>query len=214
MAPRQDASANEVLEDIELSDRERQLLQRAIGGADTTGFGRRLEKLGRIALKEWVEWIVGKRRFSSLAECDSARVLELFLNVREEPPSVEQLVEDLAIPEARASSMLARMRYGSGRELRKLAFGATDREVKERLAKRPTDPDGRKTLVLGKEAFECVHETAWEIMKTPDSQGKGQKYAGAELPSYTSSGRLGGMVTASPVMWNHIGSVLAERAKS
>ncbi len=132
-----------ILDQLDLDAAERQVLAQALGIADTNdsvAFLGRVEKLRAAALKELVDWIIGRTRFSSVSESDMHRVVELFLSVREEAPSVDQLVSELAIPASRATSLLARMRYGEGRLLTSLALRSSASKLKEKLDAASLEP--------------------------------------------------------------------------
>jgi hypothetical protein len=99
----------------------------------------RLQKVQTLALTEWLEWAAARQRHNSLSELDATRILNLFLTVRHAPPTVEALVEQLAIPQGRATSMVGRMKYGKARELIKLSFVEAAREVEQRLKSEEED---------------------------------------------------------------------------
>lgn len=187
-------------------------LKVALGTATPEETLERLTLLQGIAFREMAQWLVSTRRFSSVSEMDSSRVLSLFLEVRGEYPSVEQLVEQLGISSSRAVSLLGRLKYGEGRALLRLARKGALAEISRKLSEQPSDGDGRKTLMLAKSAFDEVQESAFAIMSEPEEQKKGGRYEGAELPEFSSSGRLGGTVTASEKMWGFITDLIKVRS--
>ena len=115
--------------------RDRQALANYVGCRpdDLAALTARLKQVQMLALNEWLGWAGARGRFNSLSELDTSRVLDLFLTVRQEAPTVEALVEQLAIPQGRATSMIGRMKYGKARELMKMSFVHALREVQQRL---------------------------------------------------------------------------------
>lgn len=117
---------------LKLGPEQLEQLKTALGSPTTEEeFAQRLLKIGAAALKEYVDWMLAIRRFSSSSELDAARVLEIFAHVRVEPPTVESLAAELAIPESRAMALLSRMRYGDARMLRSLAFTAAAAKIRQ-----------------------------------------------------------------------------------
>lgn len=212
MAASAEAKIQALIEPLRLDDRDVEQLWLGLGAATPDEKLERLLLLQGIAFREVVQWLVSSRRFSTISEMDSSRVLSLFAEIRGEYPTVEQLVEELRISSSRAVSLLSRLKYGEGRTLVRLARKAALAEISRKLAEQPPDGDGRKTLMLTKPSIDEVYEVAFSIMSEPEEQKKGGRYQGAELPDFSSSGRLGGTVTASETMWDFITSLIAERS--
>ncbi len=188
------------IDKLALSAAERAALEKALGGADH--FGDRFAKLGNLAMAELVGWIVGRRRFNSVSESDTSRVLEIFLDIRNEPPTLDKLVDDLGIPESRARSMLGRMRYGEARALRQLQYRHALDRVQSDLGQ-TTEQNTRKQLWLDKTVADCVDEAANAIMQDTAKRGKGKPYALAEFPAFSSQ-RYGTAVWTTTKMWDYI----------
>lgn len=178
-------------------------LKAALGSPSTEEeFARRLLQIGDAALKEYVEWMLAIRRFSSSSQLDAARVLEIFAHVRVEPPTVESLATELAIPESRAMALLSRMRYGDARMLRSLAFRAAAVKIGQWVdMSRP--PGESQTAWLDRDSMNCVRESAAEIMLVPGATAPGGLYPRAELPRYVQD-RYGGSAEARTEMWQYI----------
>src|SRR5208282_1631278 len=132
-----------VLDALHLDAAERESLANALGVTDTTDtdlFLARLRMLQTVAFQEVVDWLIGRTRYSSVSESDMHRVIELFLTIRKEAPSVDQLVSELAMPAGRATSLLTRMRYGGGKELTSLAMKSSAVRLDKRL--KVVQPEG------------------------------------------------------------------------
>jgi hypothetical protein len=179
-------------------------LKRVVGADADEELASRLEALRSVAFAEYLQWATAQRRFGSISELDTARVLALFLNVRRSALSVETLVEDLGIPQARATSMIGRMRYGEGRALAALSFAAAAADVEARLAEAPEE-DHRKSITTTREVVDRVSEVEFAILSSPAKDlGKGGKYESAEALSVISSGRYGSTVSTSTKTWDYI----------
>lgn len=119
--------------------------------------------LCRVAFDEIISWLLGKRRFDGISALDQHRVLHLFATITGEAPSVEEIVNALGIPEARAVAMLSRLRYGEARLLRALVYKSAAREIRERLNGAPIS-SGRKTIYVSVDKGSCIEEANMTIM--------------------------------------------------
>jgi hypothetical protein len=181
-------------------------LARIVGCEPTdSDFTERLQEVITLAVAEWLGWAAASRRFNSLSELDTARVLNLFLEVRHAPPTVEALVEQLAIPQGRATSMIGRMKYGQARQLVRLSFVEAEREVRTRLASVPEG--GQKTITVARETLDRLRDVEFEIFYAAETD-----YTGRELLTVEPAGRLGALVKTSTKMWEYILAHLADRA--
>ena len=146
------------------NDQDRQVLGRVVGCGkdDDDALSNGLQKILALALAEWLQWATARRRFNSLSELDSSRVLNLFLSVRRASPTVEQLVEDLAIPQGRATSMIARMKYGQARELVKFSFVAAAADVEQRV-KDANEIQKRKSITVSRDVLDRLQEVEYAI---------------------------------------------------
>jgi hypothetical protein len=194
---------------IDSGDVER--LKVALGATTEEETLSRLTALRIISLREMIEWLLSIRRFYTVSEIDSSRILSLFVEIRGEYPTVEQLVEQFDISSARAVSLLGRLKYGEGRALVRLARRASLAEITRKLGEQTADADSRKSLILMKASLDEVREVAFTIMSEPEHQKRGGQYEGAEFPAFSSSGRLGGKVTASEKMWGFITKLIEKR---
>lgn len=198
------ARAQEILDALGLRDQELTSLEVALGAKqDESDFTSRLETLADLALREYVEWLVGRRRFNSIPESDGHRVRAIFLELRREPPTVEQLVDGFGLSESRATSLLSRMRYGEARRLRILGYGAAARTLEGQVSAASEDTDGRKTLYLTRDVWDVANEAAWHVMSQPAEHAKGGAYEGAEWPEARVD-RWGAAVRAPTSMWGYI----------
>jgi hypothetical protein len=201
------------LQRLGIANADMDALEKALGaGSQGYNFDQRCEALIDMALVELTEWIVGRRRFGTISESDGNRVLKLFLDIRDEVPTVEALANQLGIPESRAVSMLSRMRYGSGRRLRAKNCSTSSRVLTQKLAVAQNE-GGRKTVTVELTCLECVKEAAWEVMMEPQLHAKGKKYAVAERPEYFDISKYGGTVVASVGTWEYIIAWLDEKAQ-
>jgi hypothetical protein len=206
-----------ILDALDLSDTELQVFARALGVPDMNNKPFLLEQVRRLrasALKEFVDWMIGKTRYSSVSESDMHRVIEVFLRVREEAPSVDQLVSELTIPAGRATSLLARMRYGEGRALTELALRSSAAKLRGQLSAVQAESDNRKSVWVDGDIITHIREVAMKIMKAPRADhNKRGKFQGAQLPDITSYGREGGLVKTTTKMWDYIIITLDSGAK-
>ena len=186
-------------------------LATALGATTNDETVKRLSTLQELALREWVEWILSIKRFATISELDGARVLALFLTIRAEYPTIDQLVDELGIPSSRAVSLLGRLKYGEGRALGRLARESAIEEIQRRLSERSADGDGRKALLLTKSAYDEAEVADFEIMSEPQLHGKGKRFAGAEAADFSSKTRQGGTVRASEKMWEYMVDVIKDK---
>jgi hypothetical protein len=203
-----------ILDALDLSDNERDVFALALGGPSKPLLLEQVRRLRASALKEFVDWMIGKTRYSSVSESDMHRVIEVFLRVREQAPSVDQLVSELTIPAGRATSLLARMRYGEGRALTELALRSSARKLRGQLSAVQAESDNRKSVWVDGDIITHIREVAMKIMKAPRADhNKRGKFQGAQFPDITSYGREGGLVKTTTKMWNYIIDTLDSGAK-
>src|SRR5260370_38514990 len=99
-----------------LGPHELHLLARALSCSEADAvFEYRLRTLAILGLTELADWIVGRKRFATVSENDISRVLKIFLQIREEAPSLESLANAFAIPDPRGRSIYARVKHGDPR---------------------------------------------------------------------------------------------------
>lgn len=201
-----------LIKPLGLDDGDVERLKLALGSTSPADTLTRLTTLQEVAFREVAQWLVSARRFSSISEMDGSRILSLFVEIRGEYPTVDQLVEQLGISSSRAVSLIGRLKYGEGRTLVRLARKGALKEVTRKLDEQASDSDGRKTIMLTKASFDEAYEVAFSIMSEPQEQKSGGRYEGAELPDFSSSARLGGAVTASEKMWGFIVALIQERS--
>jgi len=202
-----------LLEEAGLTEGDIPALKRALGASDDAELEARLQAVRSLAFGEFIDWALARRRFSSVSELDSSRVLALFLRVRRQPLTAESLVEDLAIPQAGATYMVGRLKYGEGRALTALSFAAAATEVQARLAE-VSEVDSRKSIIVDRDVVDRIGEVAFAIMSAPVADhNRGGRFECAEQPTKISSGRWGATVTASTKMWGYIVSELAARGE-
>ena len=204
-----------VLDELQLNSVEQEILARALGVTSISDpvFPERLVMLRAAALKELVDWIIGRTRYSSVSENDMHRVVELFLKIRQEAPSVDQLVSELTIPAARATSLLARIRYGEGRELTALALKTSAVKLTEKLRDAPAENDRKSVWVDGDTLGHVRHVAMLIMLSAPENHSKGGKFQGAQFPEFTSYGRDGGVAKTTVKMWEYIVQVLEQGAQ-
>jgi hypothetical protein len=193
--------------DLENPD-DRKSLARIVGCQpdDRDALTQRLREVQTLALTEWLAWATARRRFSSLSELDAARVLGLFLEVRQAPPTVELLVEELAIPQGRATSMVGRMKYGRARELTKMSFVEAAREVRQRLGKEKEE-NKSKTINVSRAVLDRLRDVETDIFLADATTFPNRQTLKAEP-----LGRLGAIVVTTSAMWGFILDQLDARA--
>jgi hypothetical protein len=186
-----DKDIGPILDELQLDPAEQQILAHALGvtSIDDPVFPERLLRLREAALKELVDWIIGRTRYSSVSENDMHRIVELFLRIRQEPPSVDQLVSELTIPAARATSLLGRIRYGEGRELTALALKTSAAKLTEKLRDAPTEGDSKSVWIDGDTLGHVRHAAMIIMLSAPENRSKGGKFEAAVIPVFTSYGR-------------------------
>jgi hypothetical protein len=196
------------IESLAIAKEDAKRLEVALGATSAKEADERLEQLGKVALREMVQWLLSVRRFASVSELDGARVLALFLEIRRAYPTVDQLVDELGISSSRAVALLGRLKYGEGKALARLARVAAVDEIQRRLDAQSADGDGRKSLLLTQPSYDEVEAADFAIMSEPQLHRKGERFAGAEAASFGSRGRQGGTVRASETMWGYILEVI------
>src|SRR5664280_882848 len=119
--------------EMDLAPYEVERLTRALGCKPTELSGS-LDQVSKIALQEFVAWLVGRERFSSVSQSDASRVRELFLHVSPSRPlTAEVLARDLLLSPSTATSIIARLRYADTGALRLLSMANAMKEVKAQL---------------------------------------------------------------------------------
>ena len=194
--------------DLDVAE-DRQALGQLVGcdPADAA-FLQRLQKVIEIAVNEWLSWAIASRRFNTLSELDTDRVLRLFLEVRHAAPTVEALVEQLAMPQGRATSMISRMKYGQARQLLRLSFESALHEVQTRL-KSTKEDNGAKQITVTRETLDRLRDAEFDIFSALDGS-----FPKPQLLTVQSTGRLGAVVRTSPKMWGYLVANLTSRSQS
>jgi hypothetical protein len=198
--------ADDALSELGLTVAEQAALRGALGAQDDKALAERLARLRKNALSEYVEWLTGRRRFNSLSELDTYRILHLFLDIREQVPTVESLVSEIGLSAGRATSLLSRLRYGEARALRKLAMREAHAELVRQLDA-AQENSGRKAVWVSAEVYDIVFEAAGEIMQATEEHATGRKWVQAEMPTGNRS-RFVSTVTAATKMWGYVLSVI------
>jgi hypothetical protein len=199
------------LAELSLTENERKRLAAALGTTvDDNAFDERVAELEQIALDEYVDWLLSRRRFETAASLDRHRLLALFGRIRKEAPTVEALANDLAISESRATSLLSRMRYGDARMIRKLTCEAARVELQRQLATVEAT-NGRKDIWVTADTGRVVDEANTAIMMDQQGRQDGGPLEGAELAQRPASSRTGQEWVASEKMWELIDGWLEEQ---
>jgi hypothetical protein len=198
----------------ELSESEERRLAIALGAApdDETAVEKAKKELESLAYDEFVDWILGRRRFESVSALDRHRILNIFGRVRGQAPTVEVLANELDISESRAVSMLSRMRYGDARTIRALTYKAAAEEVATRWPE-AHDEGGLKQVWVTADTGRLVDEANGSIMLDREGQQQGGSYEGAQLARKLEAARGSQQWEATEKMWEMIQSWLAERAE-
>jgi hypothetical protein len=209
-----DKALRGLLEEAGITEDEIPALKRALGASDNAEVAARMQVVRSLAFGEFIDWALARRRFSSISELDSSRVLALYLRVRRQPLTAESLVEDLAIPQARATNMVGRLKYGEARALAALSFAAAAAKVEARLED-VSEAGGRKSITVDREVVDRIGEVAFLIMSAPVAEhNRGGRFESAEQPTVIPSGKWGATVTASTKMWGYIVSELRTRGET
>lgn len=195
----------QILEEKGFTAKNLDIIKRALNASDSDQhFEEALSDLAIIALAELVDWITGRKRFSSIAELDAGRIMKVFLDIRRDMPDVEKVADQFAIPEARATSMLARMRYGEARLLRAERYRTCSEYLTRLVAETNVDDNGIKYLDVDKEELGVINEAWWRIMKATDQHNVGGDYENAVRPEFLWTSKYGGRLGTTPKMWSHI----------
>jgi hypothetical protein len=198
---------------LSLSDNERERLARALGTtAGGESFNERVAQLEQLALDEYVDWILSRRRFTTPAELDLHRILELFGKIRNEAPTIEALANELEISESRATSLLSRMRYGEARLIRRLTYAAARAELSRQL-EAVEAVNARKDIWVSVETGRAISEANTAIMLDHEGRRDGGVFEGAELAERPFATRTGQEWVASERMWELIDGWLEQRVE-
>ena len=201
------------LSDLNVDLAEQEQLRRALGAGDDDDLRARVKQLRIIAAKEIVDWLLGRRRYITIAEGDAARILQIFRDIRKESPTLAALANDFDLSPGRSASIAARLRYGEGRTFEALRYQAARQAIAAKLPQRPKDLDERQALYLTPDISEIIMQVAVSIMLDTAQQAKGGKWENAEMP--VEQRRRGiAVVTASVRMWGFIQAELDSHAKS
>ncbi len=188
------------------------LLKRALCGAESDSlFEDRLSKLAIQGLIELADWILGRKRFGTITESDMNRVLKIFLEIRQDAPTLQSLTEDFGIPETRGRSMLSRMNYGEARVMKMMSYKHTAAKLEDKFL--IDDKKGRFSLTVDAESLKCINDAVWEITANPNHRDKESVYKDAEWPVVEHKGTHGAIVHAKKEMWKHIRNWLKEKAE-
>jgi hypothetical protein len=199
--------------ELSLGDPDKARLAAALGTTvEAAEFTERLTLLEQLALDEYVDWILSRHRFETTAALDRHRILELFGRIRREAPTIESLANDLDISEARATSLLSRMRYGDARQIRRLTYVAAKAELDRQLASAALS-NNRKDVWVTAETGRAISEANTAIMLDKEARKPGQPLARAELAVRMSATRTGQEWVASKDMWELIGKWLDAAAE-
>ena len=201
------------LSDLNVDLAEQEQLRRALGAGDDDDLRARVKQLRIIAAKEIVDWLLGRRRYITIAEGDAARILQIFRDIRKESPTLAALANDFDQSPGRTASIAARLRYGEGRTFEALRYQAARQAIAAKLPQRPKDLDERQALYLTPDISEIIMQVAVSIMLDTAQQAKGGKWENAEMPEERRKRGLA-VVTASLRMWGFIQAELDSRAKS
>ncbi|MFF7124233.1 hypothetical protein [Streptomyces sp. NPDC008240] len=188
---------------LDLSADEKKALGRALGIDEPTE--EKIEKLTQIALTEYIEWLIGKRRLNTISEIDAYRTFRLFSGIREEPISIESIANDLSFSPGKAISIVSRLRYGEGRALARLANASAIRTINAANLKSAE----RVTIYLDGAEYDAVMYAAGEIMRDTTKHAKGKKWEGCERPDGEKEKYLS-RIKAAPKMWRYIVEKLSE----
>jgi hypothetical protein len=205
--------AADPLEELGVNSTERDRLRRALGAVDEADLTLRVRALQMIATKEFVDWLLGRHRYFTVAESDAARVLRIFRDIRKESPTRSALANEFGFSPGRATSIAARLRYGEGQSFEPFRYEAARRAITSMLPKPSKDADELQALYLTPEVAEIVMEVAAAIMLDSTRRAQGGEWAEAVMPKEQ---RMPGLaiVTASSLMWSFIMEELARRANT
>jgi hypothetical protein len=206
-------AATDPLDDLGVNLTEREQLRRALGAADDGDLRKGVELLRAIAVEELVAWVLGRRRYVTIAESDSARILRIFRDIRKESPTRATLANDFALSPGRATSIAARLRYGEGRSFEALRYEAANRVITSMLPNQIKNSDGRQSLYITPDVSDAIMEVAATIMLDTARHAQDKLWEGAEMPEEQRKRDLA-IVTASSKMWKHISTELDRRAKA
>jgi hypothetical protein len=188
-------------------------LRRALGAANDTELATKVQTLQEIATKEFVDWLLGRHRYVTIAESDADRVLRIFRDIRKESPTIATLANDLGLSPGRAASIASRLRYGEGQSFEALRYGAARQAIASQLSTRPKNSDGRQSLYLTPDVSDIIMQVAATIMLDTARHAKGAEWEGAEMAEEQRKRGLA-IVTASSRMWSLIQKELDRRSNT
>lgn len=176
----------------------------------------RREKLARLAVREWVDWLNGKWRPDTVPALERARILKIFAIIRKDTPAVDKLVEGFGIPEGRAMSMVSRMKYGAARwirgtDLQTLAedLATTITRARDELAKakKELEQDKEFPIPLNRPQSELLYAMLVSLDNSPDVE---DRKVGRHTPTLD---RYGATWRLNPPQWAHVIKRLGDESK-
>jgi hypothetical protein len=192
------------LADLDLTQEEEKFVGQTL--ADPNLKEETLQKLAKGAFKEYVEWLIGKRRFNTTSEVDAYRVFRIFYEIRNQAISTDALANDMLFSPGKATSIVSRLRYGEGRALSRLANKAAIQRIDSQVDQ---SSDEAQTVYLDAGEFDAVMNASSEIMRSTSEHAEGRKWQDAERPEATRD-RYFSQVTASPTMWRYVKDLLGQ----
>lgn len=148
-----------------MRDIDRRVIRRLIGyEAPEEQIEEAAEILRRLAFEEWIDWIRGIYRPTSISENASDRVLKIYAEVMNDFPDVEDLVQLFNMPVGRARYLVSNLKYGSNPAFKRTVRRRLQAELTEAIEGKADDehvtPFLRKVLLDELESLdiELLHE--------------------------------------------------------
>lgn len=117
----------------------------------------RLPELVVAAFHEWVSWMEGSFRPTSISELETSRVCELYEHVfLEEMPSADHIGGQLLLPLGRARYLMQALAYRHGRMLRE----RQDEHIRNALGSAEQDEQGNPFVIIDSRCREIFERTA------------------------------------------------------
>lgn len=103
---------------------------------------KKINELRSLAFEEWVNWLNGSYRPTSISENTSDRIFEIYTHIKGDIPRIEELVNYFNIPSGRAKYVISALRYGGYPKLQEL----TRRKLKKVLEEEVSEKEDHENV--------------------------------------------------------------------
>ncbi len=98
-----------------------------------TELNNKINELKNLAFEEWVNWLIGSYRPTSIGENSSDRIFKIYTNIKGDIPAIEELVNYFNIPAGRAKYIISVLKYGGHPKLQELTRSKLKRTLEEKI---------------------------------------------------------------------------------